>query len=70
MIPYFEVAESVKMYRIPSGIRRGPCAGCRPFHHPSVEQTDWVKISHLPEMVTVKPKQNLHVILITLINMN
>lgn len=51
MIPYFEVAVSVRMCRIPSEIRPGPCGGHRLFHRPSVEQTDWVKTFHLPGMV-------------------
>lgn len=50
MIPYFEVAVSVRMCRIPSEIRPGPCGGHRLFHRPSVEQTDWVKTFHLPGM--------------------
>ena len=48
MIPYFEVAVFERMYRIPSRITQGPCDGRHLFRHPSVEQTDLVKISHLP----------------------
>lgn len=50
MIPYFEVAVSVRMCRIPSEIRQGLCDGHHLFHRPSVEQTDWVKTFRLPGM--------------------